>query len=162
MKIIGHWEALKFPSLVSMTAVSTDWSSHCVHSECRISSTWVRRQRARMLLGAWLSLQLRVCSEAESRTARALESMPQVEWATDLWMLILVKGRQWRCAGYIQVSLLCHWKEMVCVIKLWKEMVCAIRLIESNRETKNFFFFFNIEFIELTPLAITLPVTRVI
>lgn len=24
VKIIGHWEALKFPSLVSMTAVSTD------------------------------------------------------------------------------------------------------------------------------------------
>ena len=105
-------------------------------------SAWVRGQRAHMLLGAWLSPQLRVCSEAESKTGRALESMPQVEWATDLWMLILVKGRQWRCAGCIQVSLLWHWKEMVCVIKLWKEVVCAIRLIDSNWETKNRFFFF--------------------
>ena len=36
VKIIGHWEDLKFPSPVSLTAVSTDWRSHCVHSECRI------------------------------------------------------------------------------------------------------------------------------
>ena len=127
-----------------------------------LNSAWVRRQRAHMLLGAWLSPQLRVCSEAESKTGRALESMPQVEWATDLWMLILVKGRQWRCAGCIQVSLLWHWKEMVCVIKLWKEVVCAIRLIDSNWETKNRFFFFYIEFIKLTRLVVTLPVTRVI
>ena len=87
-----------------------------------LNSAWVRRQRAHMLLSAWLSPQLRVCSEAESKTGRALESMPQVEWATDLWMLILVKGRQWRCAGCSQVSLLWY----------WKEMVCAIKLIENN------------------------------
>ena len=67
-----------------------------------LNSAWVRRQRAHMLLSAWLSPQLRVCSEAESKTGRALESMPQVEWAV-LWMLILENGRQWRCAGYIQV-----------------------------------------------------------
>ena len=87
-----------------------------------LNSAWVRRQRAHMLLSAWLSPQLQVCSEAESKTGRALESMPQVEWATDLWMLILVKGRQWRCAGCSQVSLLWY----------WKEMVCAIKLIENN------------------------------
>ena len=133
--ISGHWEDLNFPSPVSMTAVSKIEA----HTVCAVNaglvplnSSWVRRQRAHMLLSAWLSPQLQVCSEAESKTGRALESMPQVEWATDLWMLILVKGRQWRCAGCIQVSLLWY----------WKEMVCAIRLIESNWETKNRFFFF--------------------
>ena len=36
-----------------------------------LNSAWVRRQRAHMLLSAWLSLQMRVCSEAESRTVRS-------------------------------------------------------------------------------------------
>ena len=96
----------EFPYPVSMTAVSTDWA----HTVCTVNaglaplnSAWVRRQRAHMLLSVWLNPQISVCSEATRRNVMDGKSMPQVEWAEILWLLILENGRQWRCAGYIQV-----------------------------------------------------------
>ena len=79
---VGHWKDLSFSSPVSMTAVSTDWSSHCVHSECRVGLLELclnQKQRAHVL-SAWVSPQMRVCSEAESRTMRDLKSMRREEW----------------------------------------------------------------------------------
>ena len=63
-----------------------------------LNSSRVRRQRLYMPLSAWLSPQMRVCSEAESRTVGGLKSIPRDEWERDLWMLILQKGRQLRHA----------------------------------------------------------------
>ena len=101
-----HWEYPSFLSPISMTTVSTD----CAHTVCTVNaglaslnSAWVRRQRAHMLPSVWLNPQISVCSEAKRRNVTDGKSMPQVEWAEILWMLILENGRQWRCAGYIQV-----------------------------------------------------------
>ena len=68
-----------------------------------LNSAWVRRQRVHMLLNVWLNPQMSICSEAKRRNVTDGKSMPQMECAEILWMLILENGRQWRCAGYTQV-----------------------------------------------------------
>lgn len=84
-------------------------------------------QRAHILLSVWLNPQMRVCSEAKRRNVTDRKSMPQVEWAEILWMLILENGRQWRCAGCIQACQCFDTKEMICAIKLTEDQMIKLK-----------------------------------